>query len=161
MRFKIILYGLLSPLLFADMFDFQTIEKANSAYVEGDFNKSAKLFGSLKNSDSTVAYDKANAEYKAGRYDEALSSYKKAKGVDEAQRQHNIGNAHFKKQELDKAIEAYEKALEVRDDEDTKHNLELAKKKKKEEEQKKEQDKKNEDKDKKDDKNKDDKKKQD
>ena len=87
---KILLYLLLTSLLFADVFNFQTIEKANEAYNMGEFEKSAKLFGDLKKGEPVVAYDKANAEYKAGKYDEALKSYEKAKGVDEATLQHNI-----------------------------------------------------------------------
>ncbi|CAA6816059.1 MAG: Unknown protein, partial [uncultured Sulfurovum sp.] len=141
---KLIFFIISSNFLWADMFDFQTIEKANKAYAKGDFNNSAKFFNDLNSKEPTVAYDKANAEYKAGDYDKALSDYKNAKGVDEAQRQHNIGNVHFQKQALDKAIESYEKALKVRYDEDTKFNLELAKKKK-EEEQKEEEEKKKDD----------------
>ena len=127
----------LSTLTQADFFDFQTIEKANKAYQKGNYIYSAKLFGSLKKDDPTVAYDKANALYKAGNYDEALREYAKAKGVNEAQRLHNIGNCYFKKQDLDRAIESYERALKIREDKDTRYNLELAKKKKREKEKKK------------------------
>ena len=138
---KILIRLLLTPLLFtslqADIFDFQTIEKANRAYQNGDFKNSAKLFGSLKKEKSIVAYNKANALYKARDYDEALKEYAHAKGVDEAQRLHNVGNCYFQKQDLDRAIEAYEKALKIREDADTRYNLELAKKKKKEKEKKK------------------------
>ena len=140
---KLLLLLTLSILLQADIFDFQTIEKANQAYQKGNFKESAKLFGSLKKDKSIVAYDKANALYKAGDYDEALREYAKAKGVNEATRLHNIGNCYFKNQDLDRAIESYEKALKIREDKDTRYNLELAKRKKREKEKKK-QDKKKE-----------------
>ena len=130
--------------LLADSFDFQTIEKAKRAYESGEFKRSAELFSTLDKDDPSVAYDRANALYKAGAYDEALLSYEKAKGVDEVQRLHNMGNSYFKKNDLDKAIELYEKALKLKSDKDTKYNLELAKKRK--EEEKKKQDKKNQDK---------------
>ncbi len=62
-----------------------------------------------------------------------------AEGIDEATRLHNIGNSQFQKKEWDKAIETYEKALELKEDEDTRFNLELAKKQKKKEEEQKQQ----------------------
>jgi Ca-activated chloride channel family protein len=128
-------------LLSADILPFQTIEKANKAYEKGDYSKSAKLFRSLDKDDPTVAYDEANAHYKAEAYDKALESYKKSKGIDEATRQYNMGNAYFKKDNLDLAIKSYKESLKIRDDEDTRYNLELAKRKK--EQKKKEQKKKN------------------
>lgn len=126
---KTSLYLLLTPVvLFADIFPFQTIEKANQAYKQGEFHKSARLFQSLKKDEPTVAYNLANALYKAGMYDEALKNYAKAKGVDDATREHNIGNTYFKKNELYRAIEHYENALKIREDVETRYNLELAKK---------------------------------
>jgi hypothetical protein len=62
---KLILYILCTGAIYADIFDFQTIEKANQAYEKGDFNKSAKLFNALDSKEPTAVYDKANAEYKA------------------------------------------------------------------------------------------------
>ena len=133
------IFFLLSSPLLASFFDFKTIERANEAYVNGEFQKSAILFGNLKKDDSTVAYNRANALYKAKQYSEALRYYQKAKGVDEAERLHNIGNSYFKMNELDRAIESYEKALKIREDEDTRYNLELAKRKKKEKEKREKQ----------------------
>ena len=131
--------------LLDNLFPFQTIEKANNAYRLREYNKSIKLFDSLKKDDPSVDYNQANAEYKVGKYDSALLSYHKAKGVDEATRQHNIGNIYFKKKDWDMAIKHYEFSLAVREDKDTRFNLELAKRKKEE----KNKDKKKEDEDKK------------
>lgn len=135
--YKLLFFFFLSPFLYADIFPFQTIEKANEAYEKGEFHKSARLFKSLKKDDPSVAYNQANAQYKAGMYDEALKSYTQAKGIDEATREHNIGNSYFKKNDLNHAIASYENALKIREDEDTRYNLELAKKQ--QEEQKKQQ----------------------
>lgn len=140
------LLTLLPLTLFAEIvFPFQTIEKANSAYRVGDYNESVKLFDRLEKDEPSVYYNRANAEYKAGEYDSALLSYAKAKGVDEAMRLHNIGNIYFQKKEWDKAIERYEASLLVREDNDTRFNLELAKKKKEEKKKKEKEDKKKED----------------
>ena len=124
------LFTFLSPSsLFADMFPFQTIEKANQAYSDGEFRKSARLFNTLDKKDVSVAYDRANAYYKAGMYDASERSYLRAKGVDEAMRSYNLGNVYFKKREFDKAIASYEHSLTFKEDEDARFNLELAKQK--------------------------------
>ena len=127
------LFYFLSPIsLFSDMFPFQTIEKANKAYIDGKFRTSARLFNTLDRKDAFVAYNRANAYYKAGMYDASERSYIRAKGVDEATRTYNLGNVYFKKREFDKAIDSYEHSLTVREDSDTRFNLELAKQKREE-----------------------------
>jgi len=129
---KILLFLMLTGSLWANLLDFKTIDQANEAYEKGHFQKSAILFGELKKDDPSIFYDRANALYKAKAYDEALKYYEKAKGVDESTRLHNIGNSYFQKQKLKLAIESYEKALKIREDSDTRHNLELAKRKQEE-----------------------------
>ena len=136
---KLSLYFILSTLIFADFLPFQTIDKANRAYEKGEYKKSAKLFNSLEQNDSTVKYNEANALYKAGLYDKALNAYDKAEGIDEMTRQYNMGNSYFKKGELKRAIACYEEALKMGEDEDTRYNLALAKRRveeKKKQEQK-------------------------
>jgi len=126
-----------STLLLANLFDFQIIQKANRAYAEGEYEKSALLFGTLiKKEKAIVAYNRANALYKAQRYDDALMAYVNAKGVDEVARLYNMGNSYFHKNELNRAIEYYEGALRLREDADARHNLELAQRKKEEAEKK-------------------------
>ncbi len=150
---KIILPTLLLPLTLLanidNIFPFQTIQKANRAYGLGDYNRSIELFNSLEKDDPSVDYNRANAEYKAGDYESALLSYAKAKGVDEATRLYNIGNIYFKKKEWGRAIESYEASLVVREDDDTRFNLELAKRKKEEKKRKEQEEKSKKDKDKK------------
>jgi Ca-activated chloride channel family protein len=127
----------LSVFIFAGLTDFKTIDKANKAYEAKEYGKSATLLGTLGAKSPQKQYDIGNAHYKNKKYDEALEAYGKAEGIDESQRLHNIGNSFFQKKELDKAIESYENALKFKVDEDTKFNLELAKKQKKKEEEKK------------------------
>jgi len=133
----------------ADTFTYETIDKANEAYANGEFHKSTKLFKSLEEDDPAVAYNIANAQYKAGMYTDALESYEKAQGTDEAIRQYNIGNCYFKKGNLKEAIRRYSVSLRLREDEDTRFNLELAKRKKEEQQREKEQKKKEKKKEKK------------
>lgn len=131
-------------LSFTDLFgrridDFQTIGAAKQAYKERQFRKSAKLFGSIEKESWQKWYDMGNAYYKSGAYQKAIEAYKKAQGeaVDDAKRLHNLGNCYFKQRRYDEAIKSYEDALQIEYDEDTRYNLELAKKRKKKRKQQK------------------------
>ncbi len=159
---KLLLIFFLSPMLFADavmpsltelipqdILPFQTINRANEAYEKEEFRKSATLFQSLKIEDPTVLYNQANAEYKAGMYDDALKHYAKSKGVGEATRLYNMGNSYFKKGDFKSAIKQYTASLKLKSDDDVMHNLKLAREKRKEKEEQKQKDKKKKDKNKK------------
>jgi Ca-activated chloride channel family protein len=156
---RLLIIFMFTPMLFADVtvpslskfipddiLPFQIIDKANDAYEKGDFRKSISLFKSLHSNDPAVIYDQANAEYKAGMYDEALKHYAQAKGVDEATRLYNMGNSYFKKGDFKLSIKYYTASLRLKSDEDVMHNLKLARKKRKEKEQQKQKDKKKKDK---------------
>ena len=143
----LLFFFLFTPILFADILPpntlaFQTIKEANEAYEKEEFRKSAMLFQSLKIEEPTVLYDQANAEYKAGMYDNALKHYNQAKGVDESSRLYNVGNVYFKKGDFNSAITNYRNSLKLKNDEDVMYNLKLAREKRKE----KNKDKKNKDK---------------
>ena len=114
----------------AGITDFKTIKEAETAYEAKAYTKSAALLNSLEGKSAELEYDIGNANYKSKNYDAAIKSYQKAKGVDKATRLHNVGNSYFQKKDLEKAIKSYEEALKIREDKDTRFNLELAKKKK-------------------------------
>ena len=145
-----------TPNVEAGMLDFLDLAEAKKAYEAKDYEKSAKAYRSYGeasgNGDSF--YNAGNSFYKQGNYDEALNSYKKAVFEDEshkAKNLSNIGNAYAKQGKLEslkKAVEAYENSLKIKEDRDTRENLEAVKKAI--EKQKKEQEKKNKDKNKKD-----------
>ena len=152
----------------AGVLDFMELEKAKESYQNGDYKESAKEYESYaKNQNSPQSfYNAANSYYKDKNYDKALEVYKKAIFEDDEQRAKNyanIGNTYVKqakKGSLEKAIESYEKSLKLKDDKDTRENLEAVKKfleKKKQDSKKKNQNK--SDKDKKSDKKNDDSKK--
>ena len=123
----------------AGLTDFKTIKMAQDAYKAKDYNRTIHALSHLKTPSPERHFDLGDAYYKAGKLDQALRAYKRAKGgsVDEEKRLHNIGNVYFKKKQYDHAITAYESALKIHDDPDTRFNLELAKKMKKKQEQKK------------------------
>jgi Ca-activated chloride channel family protein len=126
-RFSIALFPLF---LVAGLMDFATISEAQEAYKQRDYNKSVHLLESLKKDSPSYYYDLGNSYYKAKNYSKAIEAYKRAKGegVDEHSRLHNLGNSYFKSKKLKEAVVAYETALKIKDDAQTKYNLELTKK---------------------------------
>ena len=76
-------------------------------------------------------YNAANAQYRMEQYDEALRDYdealKYADGDLRAQGFFNKGNVYFTAEQYPEAIESYKEVLRIQpDNEDAKHNLELA-----------------------------------
>ena len=76
-------------------------------------------------------YNAANAQYRMEAYDEALRDYdealKYAEGDLRAQGFFNKGNVYFDEEAWPEAIESYKEVLRIQpDNEDAKHNLELA-----------------------------------
>jgi Ca-activated chloride channel family protein len=114
----------------ASILDFQTINKANEAYNNKDYETATKNFEKIANS-SEARYNLANSLYKEGKYKEAIKNYKKVITSDkelEHKKLHNLGNSYANIGEYEKAINSYESALKIKDDKDTKDNLEEIKK---------------------------------
>jgi len=131
----------LSLPLSGGLLDFEHIREGEKAYRSGNYQRAIREFEEVvkaKGSPESL-YDLANSYYKAGEYKRALETYSRIETDDrelEFRKLYNMGNSAFMMEEYQKAIEFYEKALEIRDDPDARHNLELAKKmlKRKEEE---------------------------
>ncbi len=117
----------------AGLSDFKLIEEAQRAYERGAYEIAAskfKLLAQEKQSPQSF-YDAGNALYKAKKYKEAIEYYQKVQTDDkelEFRKLHNLGNSYFKLKEFQKAIQMYQKALRIKDDAQTRFNLELAKK---------------------------------
>jgi Ca-activated chloride channel family protein len=124
------LFFLLPMLAGAGLFDFQKVPQLYKSYSGKDFNSTKDILFSLKEESPIYYYNLGNVYYKLGRYQEAVRSYKRAfgEGVDEHSRLHNLANTYFKLKEYKKALSVYEIALKIRDDADTRYNLELTKK---------------------------------
>ena len=120
---------LLPYLATANFFDFAKISAISKSYKEGDFNTTKKLLLSLHEDTPQYHYNLANTYYKLGRYNEAIKEYKRAfgQGVDEHSRLHNLGNSYFRIKDYKSAIIAYYYALKLKEDPQTRYNLELAK----------------------------------
>jgi len=164
---KVISSFALLPLVFcfvgfdarAGVFDFMDLSNAKNAYENRDYKKSAKIYKRYadENADANSYYNAGNSYYKQKEYKKALNAYEKAGFKDknlEANRLSNMGNAYAKQADmnsLQKAVEAYEKSLKIKEDKNTRENLEEVKKLLKKNNQKKDdKNKQNQNKDKKD-----------
>ena len=119
-------------------FDFETIKEANNAYKNEDYKKAAKKYSSLEKKEQ-AKYNLANSLYKDGKFKEAINEYKSIKSDDKDlnyKKLHNLGNSYVKNSKLQEAKKAYKNALKIKNDKQTKDNLDLVNKALKKQEQK-------------------------
>jgi hypothetical protein len=79
---------------------------------------------------ATALFQKGNASYEAGNFDQAIEQYQKILdlGIKNSKVFYNLGNAYFRKNQLGKAILNYRKALALEPrDEDSMANLAFVK----------------------------------
>lgn len=128
---KIFLLTFISTLVLnASILDFQTLDEAKKAYDSGDYEKSAELYKKIaKDNKDEAKFNAADALYKAGKFKKALTLFKSISSKDlQFKKFHNMGNCYAKLEKFDDAIKMYEKALKIKEDKDTRFNLELLKK---------------------------------
>lgn len=114
----------------SSILDFNTIKEATQAYETKDYNKASNKFEKL-DSDEYRDYNLANSFYKTNDFDKAINLYENIKSSNydlEFKRLHNLGNSYAKKNDFQNAITNYENALKLKNDKETKENLELLKK---------------------------------
>jgi Ca-activated chloride channel family protein len=129
----------------ADMFDFQTINKAEKAYKNKNYKKATKAYEDVMQSkkNSQSFYDLANSLYKEKKYKQALNYYDKVTTEDknlEYKKEFNTGNSHFQMKKYEEALKSYERAQKIKSENDLKHNIELTKKMIQKQKQKKKKD---------------------
>lgn len=113
------------------------IKKGNALYKKGKYNEAMEEYTKARIKLPTevgLNYNMGNINYKKKDWDKAIEEYKKAiESKNEILREkayYNIGNCYFQKEDYLNAIEFYKKALDFNPkDEDAKINLELARKK--------------------------------
>lgn len=153
----------------ANVFDWR-LWSADAALQADEFTDAKEKYLKMQVKEPENArlnYNMGVSQYRLGTYIPAINNF--ARAAEQSKNKmlqtkafHNLGNANFKIEKYQEAVSAYEAALAISpDDEDTKHNLELAKKKLEEKKQdnkddkKKDDQKKDEKQDKKDDQSKD------
>ncbi len=110
----------------ASVFEFKDIEKANEFYKKQNYEKAQKEFEKVAKTPESY-YNLANSYYKQKKYKQALENYQKVISSDsnlEYKKLHNMGNSFVKLNDLQNAKRVYEKALKIKDDKETKENLE-------------------------------------
>ncbi len=143
----LLLSTLSSMILQASLLDFKELEKAKIAYQEGNYSQAIHAYQAVEQMSDELLYDRANSYYQEGNYTQAQALYSQVQKPELAfKKWHNLGNSYAQLGKFDEGIKAYEEALKIQEDEDTKFNLELLKKKKKEQEQQKKQDQKDQNK---------------
>lgn len=120
-----------------DAVDRSKVRSANKLYKKGDYKDAYQLYHAALG-DTTkratdapgVYYNGGNALYMQNQFDRALESYQRSYSSDSTltgKMLYNRANAFLKGGHFDEAIESYLQALEyLPDDEDARHNLELA-----------------------------------
>jgi len=114
----------------ADIFNFQTIQKANQMYEEKNYNEASNEYRKLPKTPQSF-YNLGDALYKEKKYKEAIDTYAKVITEDEdleRKKLHNMGNSYVKLNDLQKAKEFYEKSLKIKKDKETQENLDIVNK---------------------------------
>ncbi|MFB3787002.1 MAG: tetratricopeptide repeat protein, partial [bacterium] len=117
------------------------VEEANKIYAEGKYEEAVQQYTDIAATyapeSPELHFNIGNAWFRAGDYEKAIAEYQKVAGAPdeklEAKAHYGIGNACYRMEDYAKAIESYIQSLRLNpDDEDAKYNLELARRKLKE-----------------------------
>lgn len=119
---------------------FDKVKNGNEAMARGDYRKALEYYHDAETDlpeSPELEYNMAGALHYDGGYEEAVDKYQRAlNSTDintEAQAHYNLGNTLFRMQDYEKAIQSYQQTLEIDpDDMDAKFNLELARRRLKE-----------------------------
>ncbi len=144
---KLFLFFIMIFALNASMLDFSYLKKAKEAYEKGDFDKAITSYQKIEKPNDEVRFNLADSYYKKGKYQKAAELYKSIEDKKlQFKKLHNLGNCYANLKKIDEGIKAYEKALKIKEDKDTRYNLELLKKMKKKQKQQNKQNKNKKDK---------------
>ena len=124
------------------------LRKGDRQYDLENYKESEKQYREAADrhyGDPRALYNLGNSLYQQGKWEDAATRFEQSAkaaptGPQKADALHNLGNAYLKQQKYPEAITAYEQSLRIRPgDADTKQNLQMAKKKLKEEQQRQQQ----------------------
>ncbi|MEA2029837.1 MAG: VWA domain-containing protein [Campylobacterota bacterium] len=124
----IALLALLGINLNAGVVDNYYLSKANGYFESGEYNQSLQTLTKIDESSMQSRMIEANSYYRLGAYKRALSLYRSIKTTNPSikhQLYHNLGNCEAKLKYYDKAKNYYIKALQLHDNNETRHNLEV------------------------------------
>lgn len=108
----------------ATVLDFAYLHTASQEYNRKNFEHSAQLFEKINSNEAD--YNCANALYKAGKYSEALTQYRRIRSDDavfKSKIYYNMGNCHVRVGEFENARNAFLKSLTLRYTKEADENL--------------------------------------
>jgi len=129
----------------ADLLDFISLKDAKEAYINKDYKQAESLYKKVDKNGQTQ-YNIANSLYNQKKYKEAQEYYQNIKTQDknlQYKSLHNLGNTYVKQNNLEEAKKSYEDALKIKDDIQTKQNLDTVNKALKEQQKQEDKNKKN------------------
>jgi Ca-activated chloride channel family protein len=135
---------LVITILFLAMDADSDARKANQAFEDGRYEEAVELYDRAisENPDNPKLYfNKASALYKLGRTEEAMQSFERYEGmvenpVEQSLADYNQGTMLTDQEEYQQAAELFREALKKNpEDEDARHNYELALRRQQEQEQ--------------------------
>lgn len=117
------------------------VKKGNEAFKAADLKKALEFYRNAEiqlPESPELEYNIAGALYRQGDYEQATESYMKALNTvdikQEGATHYNLGNTYFRAGDYQKAIKSYEESLKISpEDMEAKYNLELTRKKLKDE----------------------------
>ena len=133
------LFGRLLAIFFVLVFtactgEAQLVKEGNESFTNGAYDEAAQAYVEAQQAAPELAepiYNQANTRYRQEGLSEAEQLLQQALATADPvlaqSAYYNLGNVHFNKQDWQAAIEAYQEALRLDpNDEDARHNLELA-----------------------------------
>ncbi len=125
----------LASVVFAEDY-VDKVKQGNEAFKKQDYKQALEYYRSAETEAPVLEplqYNIGGALYQQGNYEETVDRYTKALDATDItfqqQAYYNLGSTFFRMAEYEKAIANYQKALEINpDDTDAKFNLELARK---------------------------------
>lgn len=139
---KLILLLSISIILNASILDDYNLLQAKRSYTNNQLDDAKKYYQNCETKTSKINYNLGNISYKQKNYKDAIKYYKSITDSKlKYKTLHNLGNSYAKLDNIDDAIKSYEDALKIKEDKDTKFNLELLKKKQQDKKKKEEQNK--------------------
>lgn len=114
-------------ILFFKYPEFSSVLKAKESYNLGDYKTAAEIYKSLNL--PKAKYNEGVANYKDGNFSESLQNFNEVKDDNLSfETLHNLGNTYANLHDFNKSISSFKKVLEIKDDNDTRFNLELVEK---------------------------------
>jgi len=124
---KLIVYFAFVLSLYGGIIDDYYLLKAQSESKKSNYEQSLFLYQKIVVKTDPIDYNIGNLYYKLKKYHKALESYTKIKDQKLLHaKYHNMANCYIKLLEYDNAIEYNKKALEYKNDQKTKYNLQMS-----------------------------------